>query len=108
MAFEVAFGLTTQFALDVSSQVTISPLFNAVVEYVDAFKPTGVPLTFHTYIGVVPPFTGVAVKVIFVPAHWLPAGVATILTETTEGAVTFTLIVFDVAIPVTQVKLEVI
>ena len=28
-----------------------------------------VPLFFHTYVGVVPPFVGVAVKVTLVPAH---------------------------------------
>jgi hypothetical protein len=43
-------------ALDVITQVTTSLFANVIVVNVAEFVPTFVPLTFHWYKGVVPPF----------------------------------------------------
>ena len=72
------------------------------------FVPTLFPLTFHWYAGVVPPFSGVAVKVTDVPAH---TGLALAVISTLTGNNGSTTIVssLDVAgLPVAQVALEVI
>ena len=66
-----------------------------------------VPLTFHWYAGVVPPFVGVAIKVTKVPEQ---TGFAEAATETLTGSNGFTVMVtvFDVAgLPVGHVALEV-
>ena len=66
-----------------------------------------VPLTFHWYVGVEPPFTGVAVKVTELPVQ---TGFAEGLTEMLTGSrgFTFMVTVFEVAgLPLGQVALEV-
>ena len=66
-----------------------------------------VPLTFHWYEGVDPPFVGVAVKVTEVPAQ---TGFAETATEILTGSNGFTVMVtvFEVAgLPVGHVALEV-
>ena len=79
--FEVA-GLPARqgVAFEVSVQLTTSPLFNVFVPKVALFVPALLPLTFHWYTGVVPPLTGVAVKLTVVPAQIVVAS-ATMLTE---------------------------
>ena len=49
----------THPALEVNLQVTTSP-FAGIWLYAGAFVPTLVPLTFHWYIGDMPPLTAVA------------------------------------------------
>ena len=66
-----------------------------------------VPLTFHWYVGVEPPFTGVAVKVTELPVQ---TGFAEGLTEMLTGSrgFTFMVTVFEVAgLPVAQMAFEV-
>jgi hypothetical protein len=56
---------------------------------VSVVADTAVPFTVHAYAGVVPPFTGVAVNVLRVPAHTVSAGVVPRLTVTaTVGVIT--------------------
>ena len=73
-------------------------------------SPTGRLFTLHWYIGVVPPFVGVAVKVTLVPAQ-------TILSKSFEAMLTltgrfgFTVVVMALLVaglPVAQVAVEVI
>jgi hypothetical protein len=47
MAFEVAGLPVAQLALEVSTQVTTSPLASAALVYVLLFVPTGVAPTYH-------------------------------------------------------------
>ena len=66
-----------------------------------------VPLTFHWYAGVVPPFTGVAVYVTAVPKH---TGLAEATIDTLTGNNGFTVMVkaLEVAgFPLVQLALEV-
>ena len=66
-----------------------------------------VPLTFHWYVGVEPPFTGVAVKVTELPVQ---TGFAEGVTDTltASSGFTFMVTVFEVAgLPLGQVALEV-
>ena len=104
--FEVAGLPVAHVAFDVRTQVTAS-LFEGVYEYVVLFVPTSDPFTFHWYTGVVPPFTGVAVKVTEVPAQILFApGDIEILTGSSGFTVMFT--VFEVAgLPVAHVAFDV-
>jgi len=70
--------------------------------------PALTPLSFHWYEGVVPPFTGVAVKVTLVPAQTGFAE-ATMLTLAVKTGFTVMVMVFEVAgLPLTQVAFEVI
>src|SRR5689334_9141523 len=64
-----ATGVVIQPALLVITTVTTSPSFSVLLENVVLLVPTFVPLTFHWYVGLLPPFTGVAVNVIVVPSH---------------------------------------
>ena len=69
--------------------------------------PMLAPLTFHWYAGVVPPLTGVAVKVTLVPAQ---TGLAEAPMDTLTGNIGFTVIamVLDVAgFPEVQAALDV-
>ena len=69
--------------------------------------PTLVPFSFHWYVGVEPPFVGVAVKFTLVPQQIVVA-VAEILMLTGKFGFTVIVIVFDVAgLPVAQVAFEV-
>ena len=72
------------------------------------FVPTFIPFNFHWYIGVVPPFVGVAVNVTEVPAQiGLPE--AAILTLAAKLAFTVIVTAFEVAgLPVAQVAFDVI
>ena len=54
------------------------------------FVPAGVPFTIHWYAGVMPPLTGVAVKVTAVPAQ---TGFALAETDTLTGSNGLTVIV---------------
>ena len=70
----VAVGVVVQVALLVMITVTTSPLANVLLVNVSLFVPALLPLTCHWYEGVVPPFTGVAVKVTLAPRQmdvWL-------------------------------------
>ncbi len=57
---------------------------------------TSEPLTFHWYVGVVPPFVGVAVNVILVPIHIAPLGDAEILTLAGKDGLTIIVTPFEV------------
>ena len=95
--FEVA-GLPLRHgvALEVSVQVTASPLTRVLVMNVALFVPSLLPLTFHWYTGVVPPLTGVAVKVTGVPAQIVVLS-ATMPTEAVRIGLTVMVTVFEVA-----------
>jgi len=84
-----------QRAFEVNIHNTMSPFTGAYV-YWALFVPAGAPLTFHWKEGVLPPLTGMAVKVTAVPAH---TGLADALTVTETGRVGLTAmeIVLDVA-----------
>ena len=70
--------------------------------------PTLTPFSFHWYEGVVPPFTGVAVKVTLVPAQ-IGFAEATMLTLAGKTGFTVMIMIFEVAgLPLTQVAFEVI
>ena len=70
--------------------------------------PTLAPFSFHWYEGVVPPFTGVAVKVTLVPAQ-IGLSDATMLTLAGKTGFTVMVIVFEFAgLPLIQVSFEVI
>ena len=63
---------------------------------VGLFVPTFPPFTFHWYDGVVPPLTGAAVNVIFVPAQTVPAGFAEMFTLALRFGFTVIEIMLDV------------
>jgi len=65
----VAIGVVVQPALLVITTVIISPSLSVLLENVLLFVPTIVPFTFHWYEGLVPPFTGIAVKRMVAPLH---------------------------------------
>jgi hypothetical protein len=70
MALLVAVRGEAQGSLLVMTAVTTSPLARVVVVNVAVTSPgTAVPLTRHTYVGVVPPLTGAAVNVTLPPTH---------------------------------------
>ena len=95
-----------QVAFEVSSQVIIS-LFTGIYVYAALFEPASDPLTFHWYIGAVPPLKAVAVKVTEVPAQMVVA-VAEMLTLTGRMGLTVMVTVLEVAgLPEVQVSLEV-
>lgn len=58
-----------QSALLVNTQVTMSPLFRAVVTKLALLVPTSTPFIFHWKTGAVPPLVTVAVNVPVVPEH---------------------------------------
>ena len=96
-ALEVTVEVEAQSAFEVITQVTTS-LFAKVEEAkVTAFVPEFEPLTFHWYEGVVPPFTGVAVKVTVFPLQILVEDAA-IETDGVTEEFTVILIVFDEAV----------
>src|ERR1035437_8194 len=69
IALDVAGLPVTPAKFEVITHVITCPLVNVEVVYVELFEPTFEPFTFHWYIGVVPPFVGVAVKVTELPEH---------------------------------------
>lgn len=82
-----------QPALEVITQLTTCPLVREEVVNVAEFVPALLPFTSHWYEGVVPPFTGVAVKVIDDPAQdGLLPEVRAIETEGTTVLFTFCVI----------------
>jgi hypothetical protein len=67
-----------------------------------------VPFFLHWYAGVVPPFTGVAVKVTEVPAQMAPAGTAAMPTLAGSRGLMVMATVLDVAgLPDAHVRLDV-
>ena len=104
--FEAAGLPMGQVAVEVSTQITASP-FNGTYEKAALVAPlTFAPLTFHWYVGVVPPLTGEAVKMTEVPAQ---TGFADGEAVTLTGSSGFTVMVtvFELAgLPVEQVALD--
>jgi len=97
-----------QSAFEVSTTVTLSLLLSVEVVNESLFDPAFTPFTFHWYEGEVPPFTGVAAKVMLLPIQMFVADACTV-TEGTRAGFAFSLILFDVAVGlVTQVTVEVI
>ena len=80
MAIGVLVALTgeAQGAFEVITTVTLSPLLNVADEKVELLLPTLTPFTLHWYCGLVPPLTGVAVKLIVVPGQVVVAEAATL------------------------------
>ena len=85
-------------ALDVTVQVTISAFTSEALVYVVPPVPTLLPFNCHWYVGVVPPFVGVAVNTTDVPLQIAPDGLAATLTEGTTTGFTSIVIVLDVAV----------
>lgn len=77
--------------------------------YVEAVAPEMlVPFFRHWYVGIVPPFVGVAVKVTDVDEQTAPDGDATIFTLAGRRSLILIVIIFDVAgLPLTQFAVEV-
>ncbi len=75
---------TGQVALEIISTFTWLPLTRVLVVKVELFDPTGIPATYHWNTGLLPPFTGVAVKVTEVPEHIGLTGFARIDTDGAE------------------------
>jgi hypothetical protein len=97
IALDVAVVVDAQSAFDVITQVTTALFANVEVAKVTAFVPAFTPFTFHWYAGVVPPFTGVAVKVIVFPLQILVEEAA-IETDGVTDEFTVMLIVFEDAL----------
>ena len=108
IALEVAGLPVTQEAFEVKTQVTISPLTKAALLYVVEFVPTFTPFNFHWYVGVVPPFVGVAVYVIEVPAQVGFAEAAILILATTFGLTVIVTVLEVAGLPVAQVAFDVI
>jgi len=75
MAFELTTGAAVQGALEVSWQVTISPLTQPEAVYVALLLPTLLPFFFHWYTGLVPPPIMLAVNVALAPVQIVVDGV---------------------------------
>jgi hypothetical protein len=98
MALEVAGLPVGQGSLEVILTVIMSPWLSVEEVYVAAVSPEmGILPLYHWYVGVVPPLTGVAVKVTSVPLQMVPAGEADMVTL--AGRMGFTCMVkaFEVA-----------
>jgi hypothetical protein len=74
-----------QLELLVIITVTTSPFAKVVLVNIAAFVPAFVPFTCHWYVGVAPPFVGVAVNVIGSPEQMVVV-LAAILTLATTLA----------------------
>lgn len=109
IVFDVAVAGVAQAAFDVRTTVTVFPFVSVEEVNVAAVAPaTFVPFTCHWYVGVVPPFAGVAVNVTDCPEQIVPEGADVILTAGVTDGLTVTVIAADVAgEPVTQAALEV-
>jgi hypothetical protein len=79
-----------QVALEVISTFIWLLLTSALVVNVSLFVPTGMPATYHWYVGVLPPFIGVAVNVTEVPVHIGLTGLARIDTDGVIPGLIFT------------------
>jgi hypothetical protein len=102
---EVAGLPVAQVASEVRTHVTTS-LFTGTYENAGLLVPEAKPLTFHSYAGVVPPFTGSAVKLTVVPSH---TGFPLAVTDTLTGSNGFTTIFTGLEVagfPLTHVSLE--
>jgi hypothetical protein len=85
-----------QAALLVNCTVTTSPLARVVLVKVAEFTPALLLFTFHWYTGLLPPLTGVAVKVTLPPAH-IVVVLAVIDTEGVTDVLTVMVTAFDVS-----------
>jgi hypothetical protein len=95
-------------ALEVITQLILSPLTKDDVEYNVLLVPTFTPLSFHWYKGDAPPFVGVAVKLTSVPEQIAPGGEAAMLTPAGNRGFTEIVIPADTAgLPVVHVAFEV-
>jgi hypothetical protein len=65
----VAVGVVVQLAFEVMSTLTWSPFASVLDVNVAAFVPAFTPFICHWYVGVLPPFVGVAVNVTLFPAQ---------------------------------------
>ncbi len=83
-------------AFDVIVKDTVAPFVNVVVLNTDEFVPAAAPFTFHAYVGVVPPFVGVAVNVAPEPAQIVPAE-DVMLTDGVTLGVTLIVTALDIA-----------
>lgn len=110
MLLLAAVGVVAQDELEVIVHATTAPLVKEVVVNVAEFVPAAAPLTVQAYDGALPPLVGVAVNVTDAPAQLgLAPEVSAMLTAGAEGAVTVTVIAFEVAgLPITPLWLEVI
>lgn len=98
MLLDVAVVGDAQLALEVSTQVIISPLTKAVVVYPALVAPVMLaPFFFHWYAGALPPLVGVAVNVTLVTAH-IVVLLALMLTDGTIVGLTKTDTLLDVAV----------
>lgn len=95
--FEVVEEDVAQLALLVSTQVTRSLFASMLLLKVAAFTAVFVPFIFHWYAGVMPPLTGVAVKVILVPWQ-IEVADAEMLTAGVIEGVTLSVILVEVAV----------
>ena len=83
-----------QVMLEVITTYIISPSLNALLVYVLFVESTtATPFKYHWYVGVVPPFTGLAVNVIGDPAQISVPGSAVIVTDAATLLIVETVVV---------------
>jgi hypothetical protein len=100
MLFELAIpSLETHVAEETMRANTMSEAFNVLVVKVALFVPCAMPLMYHSYVGVTPPFVGVAVNVTLVPAQMVVALAAIVKIGVTFG-VTVMAMLFEFAVAV--------
>lgn len=88
-----------QGSLELSTQVTISPLLSVLLVKVGLLLPALIPFTFHWYDGLLPPLKGVAENPTAEPTHkGLLPNCCTMLRE--DGALELTVIVIPELIAV--------
>ena len=83
MMIDVALAVAgdAQLKLEVNWQSILSPWSKPASPYVLPLPPTTTLFFFHTYVGALPPFTGVAMKVTGVPAQSVVPGFAKTVTD---------------------------
>lgn len=80
-------------------------LVRVVVVNVALLVPALLPFTFHWYVGVAPPLTGVAVKVTLLPLHTVVAGVLIDTDGTTLGVTVIRIALDDTLVDDAQAAL---
>lgn len=107
MELEIATAGEKQFKEDIISQITILPSASDDVEKEEVPVTCDTPFTFQLKPGLLPPFTGLAIKVILVPLQTLLVS-AVMKTEAFKLLTTFMTMVLETTVVVlVQVKEEV-
>ena len=95
-------------AFEVITTVMLSPLFRVELANTGLSVPTFVPFIFHWYVGVAPPFVGLAVNVTGVPGQIVVADAATVTDGIGAGVTVIGIAVLVAVSGDAQVALDVI